>query len=182
MKRLLLKVLLKTFVLTSLIQSAWADEVRPVAKVELDRYLGDWYEVARFPNRFQKQCTGNVTARYEKRVDGDIDVINRCDIEGGKTDEAVGRGRVVDTVSNARLKVRFAPDWLGWVPFVWANYWIIDLAKDYSYAAVGDSSRDYLWILSRTPAMDAKEYEAVVNRLTEQGFDTAKLVRTPQQP
>lgn len=177
MKRLLLGILLAM----PLAHSTLAQDVRPVAKVELDRYVGTWYEIARFPNRFQEQCTGNVTAQYGKRADGEIDVVNRCSTKGGKTDEAAGRARVVDTASNARLKVRFAPDWLGWIPYVWADYWIIELADDYSHAAVGDPSREYLWILSRTPTMSAHEYETVVNRLTEQGFDTAKLVRTPQQ-
>lgn len=161
---------------------ALAQDVKAVAKVDLARYVGTWYEVARFPNRFQDQCTGNVTAQYRKREDGDIDVINRCKQKDGSTDEAIGRARVADAVTNARLKVRFAPDWLGWIPFVWADYWVIDLADDYSYAAVGEPSRDYLWILSRTPTLPEATYEAIVNRVTAQGFDTAKLVKTRQEP
>lgn len=160
---------------------SWAQQVKTVAKVDLDRYLGKWYEIARFPNRFQEDCVANVTAQYNKRPDDEIDVVNRCKKPDGRIDEAVGHGRVDDKTSNAKLKVRFAPDWLGWIPFVWADYWIVDLADDYSVAAVGEPSRDYLWILSRTPTMPVPEYEALVNRLTTQGFDTARLVKTRQE-
>ncbi|HEV7856576.1 MAG TPA: lipocalin family protein [Herminiimonas sp.] len=160
---------------------AWAQQVQPVAKVELNRYLGKWFEIARFPNRFQDDCVANVTAQYDKRTDGEIEVINRCKEAGGKIDEAIGRARIDDTNSNAKLKVRFAPEWLGWLPFLWADYWIVDLADDYSFAAVGGPTRDNLWILSRTPTMSAAAYEALVNRLTAQGFDTSKLVKTRQE-
>jgi apolipoprotein D and lipocalin family protein len=160
---------------------AWAQQVQPVAKVELNRYLGKWFEIARFPNRFQDDCVANVTAQYDKRTDGEIEVINRCKEAGGKIDEAIGRARIDDTNSNAKLKVRFAPEWLGWLPFLWADYWIVDLADDYSFAAVGGPTRDNLWILSRTPTMSATAYEALVNRLTAQGFDTSKLVKTRQE-
>ncbi|GGI19262.1 MAG: lipocalin family protein [Oxalicibacterium faecigallinarum] len=157
-----------------------AQEVRTVPKVDLAKYVGVWYEIARFPNRFQEQCTGNVTAQYRKRSDGDIDVINRCKQKDASTDEAIGRARVADPATNARLKVRFAPDWLGWIPFVWADYWIIDLADDYSYAVVGEPSREYLWVLSRSPVLPDATYDAIVNRATEQGFDTSKLKKTQQ--
>ena len=160
---------------------SWAQNVQPVTKVELNRYLGKWYEIARFPNRFQEDCVANVTAQYDKRADGDIAVTNRCKEADGKIDEAIGHGRVEDTTSNAKLKVTFVPEWLNWMPFVWADYWIVDLADDYSVAAVGGPSRDYLWILSRTPTMPAPAYEALVNRLTVQGFDTSKLVKTKQE-
>jgi apolipoprotein D and lipocalin family protein len=160
---------------------SWAQQVQPVAKVELNRYLGKWFEIARFPNRFQDDCVANVTAQYDKRADGEIEVINRCKEASGKTDEAIGRARIDDAGSNAKLKVRFAPQWLGWLPFLWADYWIVDLADDYSFAAIGGPSRDNLWILSRTPAMSATAYEALVNRLTAQGFDTSKLIKTRQE-
>ncbi len=158
----------------------WGQEVRPVAQVDLARYVGKWYEIARFPNGFQKDCVANVSAQYNKREDGEIDVINRCRESDGRQEEAIGRARVADKVSNAKLKVRFAPDWLSWLSFVWADYWIIDLASDYSIAAVGEASREYLWILARTPTIADSEYEAAVNRITAQGFDTSKLVKTRQ--
>ncbi len=165
----------------SLCGIASAQEVRPVAGVDMARYVGKWYEIARFPNRFQEQCAGNVTAQYGKRTDGEIDVINRCSQADGRIDEAIGRGRIVDTITNAKLKVRFAPDWLDWIPFVWADYWIIDLADDYSMVAIGGPTRDYLWLLSRTPTIPDAAYEALVNRVTAQGFDTSKLIKTRQE-
>lgn len=157
-----------------------AQTVRTVAHVDLNRYAGDWYEIARLPNRFQKDCVANVSAHYAVRADGELDVLNQCDRADGRREEAAGRGRVADHASNAKLEVRFAPDWLGWLPFVWADYWIIELADDYSYAAVGEPSREYLWILSRTPQLPDALYESLLNRLTEQGFDTARLVKTRQ--
>jgi apolipoprotein D and lipocalin family protein len=166
---------------TTLASHSWSQQAHTVAAVDLDRYVGKWYEIARFPNSFQSDCAGNVTAEYVKRDDGDIDVINRCKTAGGATDEAVGRAKVEDPASNARLKVRFAPAWLSWLPFVWADYWVVDLAPDYSLAAVGGPDRDYLWLLSRTPELPEAVYEALVNRVTAKGYDTSKLVKTTQE-
>lgn len=163
-----------------LAQPIFAQEVKAVDKVELDRYVGKWYEIARFPNRFQSDCKGNVTADYTRRPDGRIDVVNRCRGEDNSVKEAAGEARITDSQSNAKLEVRFAPQWLSWVPFVWSDYWIIDLAPDYSTAAVGEPERNYLWILSRTPTISDETYQDIVNRLTAQGFDTAQLRKTPQ--
>ncbi len=163
---------------------AVAQEVVTVPSVDLKRYLGKWYEIARFPNSFQKKCIANATAEYRARADGDIDVINRCKVEGGVLDQADGLARVLKGSAggnNAKLQVRFAPAWLAWFPLVWGDYWIIDLDPDYAIATVGTPSRDYLWILSRKPALSTAEYEAAVNNATKQGFDTSKLVKTPQQ-
>ena len=161
---------------------AQAQQPQTVTRVELDRYAGKWYEIARFPNKFQSQCAGDVTADYIRRGDGQFDVVNRCRKTDGALDEAKGRARVADTVTNAKLDVRFAPDWMAWLPTVWAPYWIIDLAPDYAYAAVGDPKREFLWILSRTPQLPDHIYENVVNQVTAQGYDTARLVKTRQQP
>ena len=111
--------------------------VRTVPFVDLDRYAGDWFEIARFPNRFQRQCVGDVRASYARRPDGRLDVVNRCRTADGQT-EARGVARIVDERTFARLKVRFAPAWLSWLPLVWGDYWIIGLAADYSWAVVGD--------------------------------------------
>ncbi|ASU41092.1 lipocalin [Herbaspirillum sp. meg3] len=160
---------------------AVAQEVVTVPSVDLKRYVGKWYEIARFPNSFQKKCIANVTAEYRARADGDIDVVNRCKVEGGVLDQANGLARITEGSNNTKLQVRFAPAWLAWFPLVWGDYWIIDLDPDYSVATVGTPSRDYLWILSRKPALSTAEYEAAVNNATKQGFDTSKLVKTPQQ-
>lgn len=109
-------------------------EVRTVPRVDLQKYVGVWHEIARYPNRFQKHCDRNVTAEYSILADGRIRVVNRCLRTDGSQSEAVGVARVVDSATNAKLKVRFAPSWLKMFPFVWGDYWIIALADDYSYA------------------------------------------------
>ena len=155
-------------------------EVDTVASVNIERYAGKWFEIARFPNRFQTVCAGNVTAEYQLRTDGGIDVINRCQKMDRTFEQAIGFGRVVDTVSNAKLKVRFAPDWLSWVPAVWGNYWVLALAPDYSWALVGDPKRQYLWVLARTPALQQAQYQKVLEHAAKQGFDVSRLVETQQ--
>jgi len=155
-------------------------EVQPVQKVDLQRYAGKWYEVARLPNRFQEQCAGNVSAEYALKPDGDISVTNKCSRADGKTDSVTGVAKVVGDSGNARLKVRFAPDWLAWVPFVWGDYWVLGLAPDYSYAVVGEPERKNLWILSRTPTLPQSAWNEAVDVAASQGFETDRLVKTPQ--
>jgi apolipoprotein D and lipocalin family protein len=153
--------------------------VRTVASVDLDRYAGDWFEIARFPNRFQRQCAGDVRASYARRPDGRLDVVNRCRTADGET-EARGVARIVDVQTFAKLKVRFAPTWLSWLPVVWGDYWIIGLAPDYSWAVVGDPGRDYLWILARAPHLDDESVAAARAAARDNGFDVERLVPTPQ--
>jgi len=155
--------------------------VRTVSSVDLARYVGKWYEVARFPNRFQMQCLGGVTAEYQKREDGRIDVINRCQKVDRTFEQVTGIARIVDASSNAKLKVRFAPAWLSWLPMVWGDYWVLALAPDYSYALVGEPSREYLWVLSRTPTLPENVYQQVLKQAQEQGFNVTKLLRTSQE-
>ena len=158
-----------------------SSDVRPVARVDLKKYVGLWYEIARYPNRFQKQCDRNVTADYSIQPDGRIRVVNRCIKPDGSTSEAAGVARVVDTATNAKLKVRFAPSWLGALPFVWGDYWIIGLADDYSSAVVGTPDRAYLWILSRAPSLDEQAWRAALAAIRENGFDESRLTKTAQQ-
>lgn len=160
-----------------------AQNVVAVPSIDLNRYAGKWYEIARFPNRFQKSCAGNVTAEYRTRPDGRIDVINRCQKNDGSVDEAIGVARLADrsgSATNSKLKVRFAPAWLSWLPFVWGDYWVLDLGPDYSYAVVGEPGRNYLWILSRSPSLPESSYQAALKKVTTQGFDVNKLVKTKQ--
>jgi len=149
-------------------------ELRTVPHVDLARYLGTWYDIASFPQRFQRGCTGT-SATYTFRGNGEIHVLNRCRNGSlvGKERVANGRARVVDGSTNAKLKVSF------FRPF-WGDYWIIDLGSSYEYAAVGHPSRDYLWILSRTPQMDAAVYDGILARLREQGYEVERLNRTLQ--
>jgi apolipoprotein D and lipocalin family protein len=146
-----------------------------VERVELPRYLGTWYEIASYPQRFQAGCTAT-TATYSLRNDGMIAVRNECRKGGldGKLDVAEGRARVVDEATNAKLEVSF------FGPF-WGDYWIIDLDQEgYRYAVVGHPGRDYLWILSREPRLDPEIYEGILARLAEQRYDTKRLVKTLQ--
>ncbi len=152
--------------------------VRTVEAVDLQRYLGDWYEVARLPNRFQRTCVGDVRARYTSRADQRLDVLNRCRTEDGSID-AQGVARVVDTRTSAKLKVRFAPAALSFLPFVWGDYWILGLAGDYSWAVVGSPDRNYLWILSRTRNLPSQSFTSAVEAARGNGFDVDRLVRTP---
>lgn len=157
-----------------------AAPVRTVPRVDLARYLGDWFEIARFPNRFQLRCTGDVRATYALRADQRIDVINRCATAAGGVTEARGVARVVDRQTSARLKVRFAPAVLSFLPMVWGDYWIIGLADDYSWAVVGSPDRNYLWVLARAPEMEAAAYGAALMAARAQGFDVDRLVTTKQ--
>lgn len=142
-----------------------------VDRVDLQSYLGTWYEIASFPQSFQRGCS-DTKARYALREDGDIEVLNTCTKDGAPT-SALGHARVVDTSTNAKLEVSF------FRPF-WGDYWIIDVADDYSHAVVGSPSRDALWILSRTPQMDAARLDAILENIKAQGFDVTRLQRTQQ--
>lgn len=154
--------------------------VRTVPFVDLNRYLGDWFEIARFPNRFQRECIGDVRATYARRSDGLLAVVNRCRTAESET-EARGVARIVDERTFAKLKVRFAPAWLSWLSRVWGDYWVIGLAPDYSWAVVGAPSRDYLWILARAPQLDDESMAAARSAARLGGYDTNRLVPTPHQ-
>ncbi|OQX29492.1 MAG: hypothetical protein B0D92_03450 [Spirochaeta sp. LUC14_002_19_P3] len=148
--------------------------LKTVESVDINRYLGTWYEIAAFPQWFQLDCTGT-TATYSLLDDGSIQVVNKCHKKtlDGRVNKAVGRARVVDVKSNAKLEVSFFGP-------VWGDYWIIDLGADYEYAVVGHPSRDYLWILSRTPNMDEALYEEILERLRVQHYPLDRLQRTVQ--
>jgi apolipoprotein D and lipocalin family protein len=150
----------------------------PVTYVDLKRYAGTWFEIAKIPNRFQKQCVGGTTARYSLRDDGRIDVVNSCLTEDGSRDETRGVARIEDKISNARLKVSFVR-FLGFSLF-WGDYWVIGLADDYSYAVVGTPDRKYGWILSRTPQLPEEELDRIFSLLRAQGYDPADFEMTRQ--
>ncbi len=152
-----------------------------VPSLDLNRYMGTWYEIARLPNSFQKKCVGDVTANYTLLDDGSVKVVNRCRLESGEMTEAEGRARrKSEDEPISKLQVRFAPGWLSWLPFVWGNYWVIDLAEDYSYAVIGEPNREYLWILCRTPKMEENVYQKILERIKDNGYDPTSLVKTRQ--
>lgn len=153
--------------------------LRVVESIDLTQYSGRWFEAARLPNKFQNQCTGDVVVHYALRDDGRLDVVNRCRTAAGKVDEARGIGRKAgDGTSNSRLEVRFAPAILSFLRSVWGDYWIIGLGPEYTWAVVGTPSREYLWILSRTPQMSATSYDRAIEIARANGFDVKKVVKT----
>jgi len=155
--------------------------LRVVPSVDLTRYAGQWYEIARLPNRFQKRCAGEVIATYALKLDGKISVLNRCNLENGEQIKAEGVARIAGKrKSNSILKVRFAPALLSFIPQVWGDYQIIALSPDYTHAVVGDPGRTYLWILSRTARMDDATYLRLVEEAQTQGFDVSRLQKTRQ--
>lgn len=171
----LFAILLMLLSLIALSGTALADEkpLTTVSSVDLKKYAGKWYEIARYQNRFQKKCVGNVTADYTLKDSGNIEVINRCKKADGSIMDAKGKAKIVDKNTNAKLKVSFF-----WI--FYGSYWIIDLDPDYRYAVVSEPGRDYLWILSRTPQMDEKTYRDILERISAKGLDTNKLVKTNQ--
>ncbi len=160
-----------------------APDVSVVPSVDLDRYQGTWYEIARLPNGFQKKCVCCVTASYAVTAPGRISVVNECRLADGRISRAEGVAKVADPKGpTSKLKVRFAPRILSFLPFVWGDYWILDLADDYSYALVGDPGRKYLWILARQPTLADETYQALVRKAASQGFAAERLERTrPKQ-
>jgi len=153
-----------------------------VSSVDLMRYEGTWYEVARLPNRFQTKCAGEVKAEYSLQKDGRISVLNNCRQQDGSLTEARGVARRASKDKPlSRLKVRFAPAFLSFLPQVWGDYNIITLDSDYRWVVVGSEDRKYLWILSRTPRLDAAVYDRLVEGARQQDFDVAHLEKTRQQ-
>lgn len=160
------------------------DDKKPVTavkSVDLKRYAGKWFEISRYPNKFQTKCAGNVTATYVLKGEKEVEVINECVKKNGETTKAKGKAKIADEKTNAKLKVRFAPGWLSWLPFVWGDYWILDLDEDYQHVVVGDPARDYLWILSRESTLDDATYQSLLEKVSEMGFDPNKLVKTSQK-
>jgi apolipoprotein D and lipocalin family protein len=178
------KLLALVLILASAAALAGADRpqaLEVIPSVDLSRYAGKWYEVARLPNRFQNKCAGEVTANYSHLEGGQLKVVNECRQQNGQITRVEGRARLADKGGpSSKLEVRFAPAWLAWLPVVWGDYWIIDLAPDYSYSVVGAPDRKYLWILARQPQMDEAIYQRIVERAAARGFDVSRLIKTRQ--
>ncbi|MDO8714635.1 MAG: lipocalin family protein [Polynucleobacter sp.] len=183
-RTLLLSILgfLLIFIGASQVSAQQADQtVKTIAALDVPRYLGTWYEIAKFPNWFQKKCVGNTKAVYTAKPDGNLRVLNSCKTANGETSEAEGAARQIGAKDSPRLEVRFAPEWLSFLPLVWGDYWVIDLDPQYQVAAVSDPRREYLWVLSRTPQLDPKVYDDLLLRLKQQQFDVRKLELTSQK-
>ena len=157
------------------VQAARSQPLLEVApSVDLARYAGKWYEIARLPNRFQRDCATNTTATYTLRPDGKITVVNECRKADGRLKSAKGAARVADSKGpNTKLKVTFFWSFSG-------NYWIIELDPEYRWVVVGEPGRDYLWILCREPRMDEAVYNQIIERVKQQGYEVGRLMKTAQ--
>jgi apolipoprotein D and lipocalin family protein len=149
--------------------------LKTVAAVDVPRYMGTWHEIAKYPNWFQRKCASSTQATYTLQTDGRVQVLNRCKTNKGEWTEALGAARQTGGPTSPQLKVRFAPEWLSFIPMVWGDYWIIDLDADYQWVVVSEPKREYLWILSRTPQMPAATYQALLAKLGQQGYDLKRI-------
>lgn len=151
-------------------------QLKTATQVDVKRYSGKWYEVARFPQWFQKDCA-SATAEYSLNKDGSIKVVNTCIQADGKRRSVEGRAEPADG-TNSRLKVSFPKTWYAAaIPIPKeGNYWIIDLTPDYRQVIVGTPDRNTLWFLSRSPRISKQDFARMKKVAQGQGFDTSKLV------
>jgi len=150
-----------------------------VKNVDLNKYIGLWYEIAKIPNSFQDQCAYGTTAEYKIDDDGDIVVTNSCYEKDRNLDVADGLAKVVDKKTNSKLEVSFV-SFFGIRPF-WGDYWIIGLDKNYQWAVVGTPNRKYGWILSRTPSLPETTMEEIFSILKSQNYNPADFEMTMQK-
>ena len=178
-RTLLVAVLLAATVATAQTTQPLAP-LQSIAALDVPRYMGRWYEIAKLPNWFQRKCLADTSATYRLLPDGRVEVLNQCRKESGEMDQALGAARQMGPATSAKLQVRFAPSWLSVLPFVWGDYWVIDLDERYELVAISEPKRQYLWILSRTPQVDEARYAALLGRLQAAGLDVGKLEKTRQ--
>ena len=151
-----------------------------VPSVDLGRYLGTWYEIARLPMRHEPADFTDITATYALNPDGTVRVSNRARDGKGERQESVGEATVVEGSGNARLEVSFMPDGLKWIPFTKGDYWILRVDEAYQTALVGSPDRKYLWVLARQPSIPDALRDSFLATAREQGYDLADLIHTPQ--
>lgn len=171
--------------------SAWAQaptaptapsEARPplttIGELSVERYMGRWYEIAKLPNWFQRKCVADTSAQYSLLPQGGVQVLNQCRRQNGEMDQALGLAQQQGGSTSPKLKVRFAPAWLSMLPWVWGDYWVVDLDPAYELVAVSEPRREYLWVLSRTPTVEPTRYAALLARLSAMGLPVDKLEKT----
>lgn len=158
----------------------WAPELRPVQGFELHRYLGTWYEIARIPEGHDADCAASVSTQYLAAADDSVSVLTRCSTAASQVRQTVG----VVTQPEAgvgRLRVSYLPRGLGWLPVARADYWVVDIDPQYRYALVGTPDRSVLRVLARESGVPQKEFERLLTRARELGFQTAQLSLTNQE-
>lgn len=154
-------------------------DVRAVSELDLERYLGTWFEICRLPLKYEDAKATDITANYALNEDSSVRVENRLLDENGKPDRAIGKAEATDA-SNAKLKVSFLPEYLRWIPFTKGDYWVLAITPDYETALVGTPDRHHLWVLSRTPHAHPETVEGMLKTATAMGFDLSKLIWTEQ--
>lgn len=174
----MLKTLSFVFIISGLIFSQSKGEPVTVKKVDLKKYTGKWYEIAKIPNSFQDHCVRGTTAEYSLNEDGTIKVINSCIDEDGKRDNADGIAKVVDKNTNSKLEVSFV-SFLGIRPF-WGDYWILGLGSNYEYSVVGTPDRKYGWILGREKKLSQQQLNEAFDILKKNGYDTKRFIMSEQ--
>lgn len=160
-----------------------AEPLQPLPALSVDSYLGTWYQVAWFPNWFQRACVSDTSSRYGREADL-ITVRNVCRRDGGRPDEIRGIARPVGQLRDgqlvpATLEVSFLPGWLQWLPLGWGSYWVIQYADDGRYAVVSEPSRRFLWVLARSPSLSTTDETEIRSRLQAQGFDVTRWQSHP---
>ena len=177
--RVIRPIIILTLLSILLNKSAIATDT--VESVDINKYMGQWYEIASIPMRFQKDCVGT-NAIYKLLDNGEVEISNSCRklTLDGELDFRKGRGRVVDTESNSKLEISFVGPFIGDTWFFWADYWILELGENYEYAVIGTPSKKFLWILSREKTLDQELYNDILERRQADGFNVEQLKKTLQ--
>lgn len=156
---------------------SYAIDIVPITDFNSNKYLGTWYEIARLPNRFEKDCVAPITANYSVNPDNNLQIIvvNKCNTKDDQPDIATGVAKFVESSTVGKLKVTFLPKWLRWLPFGYGDYWV--LYTDYNTVAViGSPDHEYLWILARSNDLNRDVLEKALLVAKNQGFDITKLI------
>ena len=147
---------------------------QPIATIDLNRYMGQWHEIAHLPLFFQRKCSGPITATSGLALNGEIEVRAVCATRSGP--------KTVDMVAisverrPAAFKIRVVPAWLSWLPYAWFEYWVVDIDPNYQWVVVGGPGAKHLWILSRNRSMNLALYQRLVSRARERGYPVGKLL------
>ena len=152
----------------------------PIDALDLGRYKGTWYEIAKYPDWNERHCAADVSTELSGSDPRKLSIVTRCVDDDGAAVEKTGVLRQLGNRDSAMLEKSYAPTWLSLVPASWSDYWVIDIDAGYTLAAVSEAGRGHLWILSRTRKIDPQTYAQLLQRLQKQGFDTDKLVATEQ--
>lgn len=159
---------------------AQTEPLQAVEKIELNKYLGTWHEVARKPLYFQRKCDSNVTANYSLNKNGNIKVDNSCYTKDGKFKQTIGEGFVQNAPSNSKLKVSFLPKIIRWLPVGRGDYWVLKIDENYETVLVGEPDKKYMWILSRSQQPQPEVVQEYLNYAESLGYDLSDLIKTKQ--